>query len=221
MQRSNSVRALILLAPLALASAASAQLRITEVNPAGSGNSPYAADWFEITNFGATDVDITGYRFDDNSNAFGSAVALTGVTSIPAGRSAIFLETAAPATLTSFLNTWFGSVANASGGYILGSYSGSGVGLSTSGDAVNIFTSAGVLVTRVDFGAATTLPNVRTFENAGGLNNVTLSTLSTVGVNGAFTAAGSTEVGSPFAVPSPAATALFALAGLAGSRRRR
>lgn len=65
---------------------------ITEVHPSGSGNGTYAADWFEITNTGATPLDIAGWRVDDDSNAFGSSVALRGVTTIPAGRSAVFFE---------------------------------------------------------------------------------------------------------------------------------
>ena len=38
-------------------SAAQAQLAITEVAPWSSGNSPVAADWFEVTNFGTTAID--------------------------------------------------------------------------------------------------------------------------------------------------------------------
>ncbi len=69
-----------------------ARVVISEVSPWSSGNAPYAADWFEVTNTGAGTVDITGWKMDDNSNAFASAVALRGVTSIPAGKSAVFLE---------------------------------------------------------------------------------------------------------------------------------
>ena len=61
---------------------------ISEVTPWSSGNTPYAADWFEVTNTGAVPVDITGWKMDDSSNAFATAVALRGVTSIPAGKSA-------------------------------------------------------------------------------------------------------------------------------------
>lgn len=220
MTRTVSVTAI---AALTLSSAANAQLRITEVHPSGSGSTPYAADWFEITNTGNASIDISGYRFDDNSNLFGSSVALLGVVTIPAGASAVFLETTSPATLTTFLNTWFSSVANAPAGYLLGSYSGSGVGLSTGGDAVNLFDSGGARVTGVQFGAATT--NV-TFDNAAGVGGTTLplptiSQLSVAGVNGAFSAAGSVEIGSPFAVPTPGVAALLSLGGLIATRRRR
>src|SRR5262245_43725323 len=65
---------------------------ITEVQPNGSGNAAYAADWFEVTNLGNEAVDISGWKKDDNSNSFAAAVALRGLTSIGAGKSAIFFE---------------------------------------------------------------------------------------------------------------------------------
>lgn len=211
------------IAALTLSSAANAQVWITEVHPSGSGNAPYAADFFEVTNTGSSAVDITGWRFDDNSNSFASAVALTGITSIPAGSSVIFLESAAPATtIAAFINAWFGGTAPA--GFLIGSYSGSGVGLSTAGDAVNIFDSAGARVTGVAFGASTA--NV-TFDNAAGLGSNTLplptiSQLSVAGVNGAFSSTGTPpEVGSPGVIPTPGVAALLSLGGLVATRRRR
>ncbi|WP_028059842.1 hypothetical protein [Candidatus Solirubrobacter pratensis] len=75
---------------------------------------------------------------DDSSNAFGSAVALTGVSGIAPGESVIFTEGNAAAA---FKAAWFGE--NVPTGLQIGSYSGSGVGLSTDGDAVNLFDAAG------------------------------------------------------------------------------
>ncbi|MEI9897707.1 MAG: lamin tail domain-containing protein [Chthoniobacter sp.] len=64
------------------------QIIISEVAPWSSGNSPVGADWFEVTNIGTAAQDITGWKMDDNSNSFGSAVALNGVTaSLPVSRS--------------------------------------------------------------------------------------------------------------------------------------
>ncbi len=209
------------------ATVAHAQIRITEVAPWGSSTSspniPYATDWFELTNFGSAAVNLTGWTMDDSSN--GSAkVALTGITSIAAGQSVIFTENAAKA---SFLSTWFGSKAPA--GLLIGNYTGSGVGLSQSGDAVNIFNASGVLQANVVFGASDATSPFQTFDNAAGLNNTTLSQLSVVGVNGAFVAANDvTEIGSPgriAAVPEPetyalALTALVVIGGLARKRQR-
>jgi len=168
-------------------------VRITEVAPWGSGNSPYAADWFELTNTGSAAVSI----------------------SIAAGESVIFLETASPTTVgASFLSTWFGT----NGGPRIGSYTGGGVGLGTGGDAVNIFDGSGTLQAKVTFGTADATSPYQTFDNAAGLNNAAITLLSESGVNGAFIAANDTaEIGSPgliAAVPGPESYA-FMLAGLA------
>ena len=69
--------------------AVAAHALISEVAPWGSGNTPYAADWFEVTNTGATPVDLTGWKMDDSSNAFelGGPAARHGRRSRPACRS--------------------------------------------------------------------------------------------------------------------------------------
>jgi hypothetical protein len=210
------------------ASLAHAEVRITEVAPWSSGNSPVAADWFELTNTGATTVSIAGWKVDDNSNSFGAAVALRGISSIAPGQSVIFVEGTAngsgDATLdANFLQDWFG--AHAPAGLAVGNYGGSGIGLSTSGDAVNIYDAGGALQARVSFGASDAVSPFQTFDNAAGANDVVLAALSTVGVHGAFLAASSAiEIGSPGAVPEPQTIALM-LAGLglvgAVARKRR
>lgn len=195
---------------LAAACTANAQVRITEVSAWGSGNAPYGTDWFELTNFGSSAVNLAGWTMDDNSDGTAKA-ALTGISSIAAGQSVIFTETA----VTNFLSTWFAT--NAPAGLQIGNYTGGGVGLSTSGDAVNIFNSAGVLQARVAFGSSPGNAPYQTFDNAAGLNNTSISQLSAAGVNGAFVAArDAAEIGSPgivSAVPEPEGYA-FALAGL-------
>ena len=203
------------------ASAAQAQLAITEVAPWSSGNSPVAADWFEVTNFGSTAVDITGWKVDDGSNSFLASVALAGITSIAAGESVVFIEGAN--ANANFVATWFGSSAPA--GLQLGRYSGAGIGLGAGGDAVNLYTAAGALVTRVDFGASPTSAPYASFDNAAGASGVTLTVLSAVGIRGAFVAAAGGEIGSPGGVgvvPEPGTWALM-FAGMAavGSIARR
>jgi len=199
-------------AALMVAGAAQAQVRITEVSAWGSGNAPYATDWFELTNTGSSALSIGGWKMDDSSASFSTAVALTGISSIGAGESVIFTETAATA---SFLSTWFGS--NAPAGLQIGNYTGGGVGLSTSGDGVNIYNAAGVLQASVSFGNSPGSAPYATFDNAAGITG-TISQLSAVGVNGAFAAANdASEIGSPgriaAAVPEPESYALL-LAGL-------
>jgi len=172
-------------------------LVVTEISPWSStpANSPLGADWFEVTNVSATAVDITGWKVDDSTPTFATAVALNGITSIAPGESVIFVEGTAT-TANSFKTNWFG--ASPPSGLQVGSYTGSGIGLSTSGDAVNLFTAAGILHSGVTFGAADAASPWQTFDNTLAQYNTAISLLSVVGVNGAFTAANSpNEIGSP------------------------
>jgi uncharacterized protein YjiK len=122
-------------------------IKVTEVAPWGSSNGTYNADWFELTNTGTTTVDLTGWRMDDDSNAFGNAVVLNGVGSLAPGASAIFLEGDSD-TRTEWGTAWFPGGSAPAVGY----YEGSGVGLSTGGDQVNVFDSLGNRITGVGFG---------------------------------------------------------------------
>src|SRR5262249_7136675 len=179
---------------LAITAAAGGQinLAITEAAAWSSGNSPLASDWFEVTNFGTSSVSLLGWTMDDNSNSFAVSVPLNGVASINPGESVIFIETASSSELAAktqaFINLWYGGTAPA--GLQIGSYSGSGVGLSTGGDAVNLFDIGGTLHAAISFGASPSVPPLATFDNSAGLNNVTVSDLSIVGQHGAFVALG-------------------------------
>ena len=197
-----------------------AQIRITEVHPTGSSNGTYNRDWFELTNFGASAVNITGWRMDDNSFSFANSVALLGVTSIDPGQSVVFIEASDLATASQqFIDAWFGGTAPT--GFTMGNYSGSGVGLGSGGDAVVIFDPDANEITRVTFGASTA---GITFDNAEGLQGA-ISTLSQVGVNGAFESVTGNEIGSPgtigsVAVPEPTALALVSAGVVAYAGRR-
>ena len=199
-----------------------AQIAITEVAPWSSGNSRIEADWFELTNLGGTAVGISGWRMDDSSASAGSSRPLRGIASIDAGRSVIFLEADAlgiddAALAAAFVGTWFGGSAPTA--LHIGFYGGSGVGLSTGGDAVTVFDANGALQASVSFGASPAASPFATFDNSAGLDDVTLDRLTAAGINGAFIAPGSlgiTEIGSPgvvAAIPEPETYALF-LAGL-------
>jgi hypothetical protein len=79
-------------ASLGLASAAHATLLVTEVNSNQSSGSPAGlGDFWELTNFGASSVNLDGYTWDDNSFNPNdpAAVAITGI-SIEPGESIIF-----------------------------------------------------------------------------------------------------------------------------------
>ena len=176
-----------------------AAINISEVDANGSSAS-YAADWFELTNTGSTSVNISGWKMDDNSNTFANAVALRGVTSIAAGQSVVFIEGTATGTTDATVNAafkaaWYGS--NVPTSLIIGNYGGSGVGLSATADAVNIFDGSGTLI----------------------------STMSAIGVNGAFKASNTIEIGSPgtvAAVPETNTSAMMLVGlGLMGFLARR
>lgn len=199
--RSFLVRAIAAALLAAGLGAAHAQVRITEVAPWSSGNSAVNADWFELTNTGSSAVNITGWKVDDGSATFAAAATLNGISSIGAGESVIFIETASDATLATFRSHWFG--ASAPAGLKVGRYSGSGLGLGTGGDGVTVFNATGTLMAKVTFGASASGP-FATFDNAAGLDNTTISTLAAVGVNGAFAAVNSAnEIGSPGLVAAP------------------
>jgi uncharacterized protein YjiK len=173
------------------------KLIITEVAPWSSGNSPVGADWFEVTNIGAGLVDLSGWRVDDSSESPAAALALVGVGSVAPGESVIFIESSTPATtVPTFLSNWFG--ASPPAGLKVGTYSGSGIGLSTGGDAVNLFDPTNVRRTNVAFGASPVASPFGTFDNSAKLEVAIISQLSVVGTNGAFVAANSSiEIGSP------------------------
>jgi uncharacterized protein YjiK len=181
---------------------AATAVAVTEVSPWSSGDSSYGADWWELTNTGTTTVDLSGWKVDDDSNSAATAVALSGVSSLAPGQSAVFIE-GDVTTAEAFKTAWFG--ASVPAGFQIGTYSGSGIGLSTGGDQVNVFDAAGTHLTGVAFGAATT---GQTFDNSGAKGSETgplptISALNVAGVNGAFTVGG--ETGSPgtAAVPTP------------------
>lgn len=178
-------------------------LRVTEVAPWSSGNSPVGADWFEVTNIGARAVNVIGWKVDDSSESPAAAIALGGINSIAPGESVIYLETSTLAsTKASFVNTWFGG--NAPAGLQIGGYSGSGIGLSTGGDAVNLYDTNDVRRANVSFGVSPSSAPFRSFDNAAAVNVGGLTVMSAVGVNGALAAVGdANEIGSPGTTVNP------------------
>src|SRR5262249_36117908 len=80
---------------------------------------------------------------------------------------------------------------NAPAGLQIGTYAqgaAGGVGLSTTADHVNLFNGpAGLVQAKGAFYLSDNVAPLQTFDNSAGLNNTTISTLSAVGVNGAFT----------------------------------
>lgn len=219
---SHPFRIVVATSVAAITSIASAQVHITEVmSSSGSGGTD---DWIEITNYGSSAISISGWRFDDSSFSFGSSQALNGVTTIGAGESVIFIESAGGANISSFRSFWGGLA-----GVQVGFYSGSGLGLSSSGDGAIIFTGAGAEISRVSFGAATTGSSFFYGWTVGGMIdpafNGQVSSPGSIGSQVSFTSANALgNVASPGSamalVPAPGALSLLAIAGAARRRRR-
>ena len=191
-----------LLVLLAAPTHAAGIIRITEVMSNSlattTAGSIYAGDWFEITNYGDAVVDITGWKMDDNSHAFATGLLLNGITSVASGESVMFTESAnaGGVHVADFKTFW-----NLGASVQVGSYTGSGAGLSSGGDGVSVWTSSGTEINRVNFGAAT---SNKTFywgyEATGTLGTSTLGTISVTGTNGAITTTAggaNANVGSP------------------------
>ena len=200
-----------------VASSAHASIRITEAMSSSASGTP---DWIEVTNYGASSVSLVNWRMDDSSFNFGVSVALSGITSIGAGESVVFIESAAGAGVASFRTLWGGL-----SGVQVGFYSGGGVGLSSGGDGVGLFNASNALVTQVSFGASTSGSSFFWgYDLAGNTDpsyNGLVSTVGTIGTQ--VTTASSNDIGSigsAIGVPAPGAIALFGLAGFVGRRRR-
>ena len=181
-------------------------LRITEVmSNSGTGGT---ADWFELTNYGTTTVNLLGYKMDDNSFAFGTAVSLaTSSTATPptmsiaAGESVIFIEgtTVATSAVAGFRTAWGLPSSVQVNGY---AGAGAGVGLSSGGDGLVVFDTAGLEITpRVSFGAATTgLTFAWAYNASGVLGTASAGVLSAANTGGAISV---TPTGMPTQTGSP------------------
>lgn len=203
----------------AVASSASAYLRVSEVMSAsGSGGTN---DWFEVTNYGSGAVDITGFRMDDNSFSFANSVLLSGITSIGAGESVIFVESTSSTFDTAAFRTFWGGLSGVQVGFYNGS--GAGVSFSSTGDGAVVFNASGSEVTaRATFGLATSGSSFY-FDLAP--NTGIVSTVGTIGTQVTFATTGSLvntgSLGTAIGIPAPGAVALLGVAGLVGGRRRR
>ncbi len=101
---------------------------ISEVAPWGSGNAPYARRLVRAhQHHRAARSPSPAGRWTTTPTRSPPPSPINGVTSIPAGQSAIFVEGTA-STATAFTTAWFG--ASPPSGFLIGSYTGSGVGLS-------------------------------------------------------------------------------------------
>jgi fibronectin-binding autotransporter adhesin len=224
----RSSRLLLFLAAFAWAGSVHANgitVRITEVmSSSGIGGTN---DWFEITNYGTTAVDITGWRMDDSSASFASSYELFPVsyptssdpawTLLEPGESAVMLEvtTLTPADQVLPYQTFWNlgtdpaNVRNAK----IATYAGSGISFSSGGDGVVVFDSLGAIVApKVTFGAATTGSTFYwSYDSAGDLATAAGGEVSVPGVADAYTTSSSpSNIGSPgIAVVAAPTTTLY------------
>ncbi len=187
-----------------LVGSARAQLAITEVFPAASTNGApeLHGDWWELTNFGTSPIDLTGYRFNDSNGGLTNGVVTVEGVVIEAGESIVFFEQNATTGLPSVsdFQTWWGTSLPA--GLKVVPYSTNNLGLSSSGDSVRLWsptaTEEGDLVAAVEFGAATNGVSF-TYSPTTGLFGIA----SVLGTGGTLAAAENGDLGSPGTTTGP------------------
>ncbi|HVU08445.1 MAG TPA: immunoglobulin domain-containing protein [Verrucomicrobiae bacterium] len=194
-----------LLIGLCAFSQARAQLAITEVMTSEvDGSHP---DWWELTDFGTNSVDLTGYSWNDDSHGgFSGAdsAPFTGVTIHP-GESIVVTEQKGVVTNATTFRDWWGIgdsvqvvVLNAAdpglgaGGDTVRLWNTNIAALGSNTNGLDLDQAPDFLVDKVDTLGAPAGNSLICNTNDGtfGITNV-------VGVNGAFVAATTTDVGSP------------------------
>ncbi|HEY3931895.1 MAG TPA: lamin tail domain-containing protein [Verrucomicrobiae bacterium] len=180
-------------------------LVITEVMSGESTNNSNGdtsghGDWFELSNFGDFPVNLFGYQIDDSHDSLSQSVTVTNRAMIHPGESVVFVQDMTPDQF----RTWWGT--NLSPSVQIIDYSGSGQGLSGSGDEVHVWDAVATdnldEVTSVSFSTNVVGdsfgfdPTATDQTGFIGLNDVPGS-LSVVGVDGAFAATVGGDIGSP------------------------
>ncbi len=169
------------------------QLAITEIMPNSGHPASINGDWFEVTNYGTTSIDLLGFSWDDESREAGKHTVTTSVV-LPAGVSAIFLEEENPDDAD-----WAQSWAQAGNNIIILNENDEFVdfsGFSSNGDEVSLWDDGFRLLSCVAYDASDVNAGFSIeVDNSG---NILGSSVN--GVNGAYTSADS-DVGSPGNLP--------------------
>ena len=178
----------------------SAQLAITEVmSDASEAVLPKRPDFWELTNFGKTRVDLSSYRWSDSAGFEAADPLFFRGRSIGPGESIVLVRSNVVTTLflQQFLDWWGGGELAQPLQVIF--YR--GPGFSQDYDAVQLWKVTGAsttLVDRVEVSAAT--PG---FTHIYDPETGRFDSLSRAGVNGAFRAAAGLDVGSPGRTTGP------------------
>ena len=185
-----------------------AQLAITEVMSSAATNFGVnlviqGPDYFEVSNFGTNDIDLTGVRFRDSQSGISGADPgpFIGLT-IKGGESIVFFESRSNWISPDAFRAWWGLGTNIQ----VVPYTNDGFGFSAQspGDGVRLWGPTATnnldVIDSVDFGPATRGRSF-TYDSVTGEWGV----LSTLGVEGAFQAATADDIGSPGTNPGPVA----------------
>ena len=212
-------------ATLWLGSAATADLVITEVM-SSSSQTFLDGDWWELTNTGTNDVDLSGYYWDDNGpDGDDGALFNLGIV-IQSGESLVIVNHDGT-ELPMFVEAWGGGFRALSTADFRGPDTFSG--LSGNGDQIQLWDEdpnanpAANLVAEVLFGSSTEGSSFEYLHSGASLG------LSIDGEFGAYVAPGDggggigTDVGSPgfSAVPEPTAVLIFSGVAMTLIVRRR
>ncbi|MBK8270731.1 MAG: lamin tail domain-containing protein [Planctomycetes bacterium] len=174
-------------------------------------------EYIELTNTGASAVDLTGWSYDDDGRVVGST-DLSTLGLVNPGQSVILTESTAAA----FQTAW-----NLTGVAVLGGV----IDNLGRNDEINVWDNNGVLVDRLTFGDQTFAGSIRTQNKSGnpisaaalGANNPFQWQLSFIGDGYGTYASTGGDLGNPGinTVPEPATLALLAIGGIAMIRRRK
>ncbi len=170
-----------------------AQLAITEVHSSQStnGTPTLHADWFELTHYGTTPIELRGWRLNDSNGGLTNGAVTLGALTLSPGESVVFVQDIDAAAFRS----WWGSTLSPSLQVI--SYTAASIGLSSTGDGIRLWDAAALQeaspVVWVDFTAAGTNSSSFTSDPKTGL----LTARTTSEVPGAFLATDNGDWGSP------------------------
>ncbi len=181
-----------------LPAAARAQLAITEVHSSQSTNGTVVlkSDWWELTNFAAEPVDISGFRFNDATGGLTASPVPVGPLVLDPGESVVFLEQSAATGIPTAddFRAWWGS--GLPPGLRIFTYATNSIGLGSGGDSLFLWSAGAAsdedVADSVEFPAATAGVTF-TYDPATGR----FGTPSVAGAGGAFEAADGGDVGSP------------------------
>ncbi len=194
-------------------------------------------DYFELTNFGNTAVDISGWKYDDESMDLGDAVPFNLVTSIAPGETIVIFQLDETDPLDPTYDP-AGELANFRAAWGLGNdiqvgwHNGAGMG---KGDAATIFDENDAIVTQLAYGDGDLtdplgmIPDTHAGEWAGGREvdsavwvpgtDPATYTASMPGLYGGYTNSVG-DYGSPGVLPEPTTIALLLVGAAAVIRRR-